>query len=106
MDQLATIITALLTVASPLAIAWVKSESWSKVARVGLPIIVSVVLAMVYLFVTGTITQGGDVITTILIVYGAQQLAYTTIMRWWSTILEQHGEAPAAADGPKHSTGD
>lgn len=77
---------------SPLAISRAKNDTWSKTVKVGLPILVATALALVYLFVTGSITQGGDVITTILTVYGAQQLAYTTIMRWWAGILEQRGQ--------------
>ncbi len=100
MDTLSTVILSLLTVASPLAISRAKNESWSKTAKVAVPILVSVILALGYLYITGSITQGSDVITTILIVYGAQQLAYTTIMRWYSTILEQRGQT--AEDGPDH----
>lgn len=101
MDQLSTVILALLTVASPLAISRAKNDSWTKTTKVAVPILVSAALAIVYLYLTGGITQGSDVITTILMVYGAQQLAYTTIMRWWATILEQRGQP--AEDGPKHS---
>ncbi|MEV8180345.1 hypothetical protein [Specibacter sp. NPDC078692] len=101
LDTLSTVILALLTVASPLAISRAKNESWTKSVKVGVPILVSTVLALAYLFLTGSITQGMDVITMILMVYGAQQLAYTTIMRWYSTILEQRGQ-PAADDGPDH----
>lgn len=100
MEQLDTIILALLTVVSPLAIALAKNDSWSKIAKVGAPILVSIILALAYLFATGSITRGADVITTILMVYGAQQLAYTTIMRWLATILEQRGQA--ADEGPDH----
>ena len=101
LDTLSTVILALLTVASPLAISRAKNESWTKTTKVAVPILVSAALAIAYLYLTGSITQGGDVITTILIVYGAQQLAYTTIMRWWATILEQRGQ-PATDDGPDH----
>lgn len=92
MDMLSTVILALLTVASPLAISRAKNESWSKTAKVAVPIIVATALALAYLILTGSITRGADVITTILMVYGAQQLAYTTIMRWWATILEERGQ--------------
>lgn len=101
MDTLSTVILALLTVASPLAISRAKNESWSTTVKVAVPIFVSAILALAYLYITGSITQGSDVITTILIVYGAQQLAYTTIMRWWATILEQRGQTTADT-GPDH----
>ena len=97
METLSTVILALLTVASPLAISRAKNESWTKTTKVAVPILVSATLAIAYLYLTGTITQGGDVITTILMVYGAQQLAYTTIMRWWTSILEQRGQSDEPA---------
>ncbi|WP_427017883.1 hypothetical protein ACQCSX_04510 [Pseudarthrobacter sp. P1] len=102
MDQLALVITALLTVASPLAIAWVKDPSWSKVAKVAVPVVVSVVIGLGYAISTGAFQTGADTLGVILGVYGAQQLAYTTIMRWWATVLEQRGQQPAADDEPEH----
>lgn len=100
MDTLSAVILALLTVVSPLAISRAKNESWSKTVKIGVPVLVATVLALIYLYITGSITQGMDVIATILMVYGAQQLAYTTIMRWWATILEQRGQP--ATEGPDH----
>lgn len=95
MDVLATVITAVLTVVSPLAIAWAKRESWTKLVKVAVPIVVSIAIAWGYLAYTGGIVHTDDMIKTILAVYGAQQLAYTTILRWWATILEQVGNKPA-----------
>lgn len=92
MDQLSAVITAVLAIVSPLAISRAKNDAWSTTVKVATPIVVSIVLALAYLFVTGSITQGTDVIPTILIVYGAQQMAYMTIMRWWATVLEQRGQ--------------
>ncbi|WP_315913567.1 hypothetical protein [Arthrobacter sp. lap29] len=102
METLSTVILALLTIASPLAISRAKNEAWTKTAKVAVPILVAATLAIAYLYITGSITQGGDVITTILMVYGAQQLAYTTIMRWWATILEQRGQLTDDDGGPDH----
>lgn len=101
MDSLATVITAVLAVVSPLAIAWAKRESWSKLAKVAAPIVVSVALGWGYLAYTGGIRSSEDIVAVILAVYGAQQLAYTTIMRWWATVLEQVGNKPTD-DGPDH----
>lgn len=91
---------AVLTVVSPLGIAWAKSESWSKVIKVAVPIIVSLVIATAYLWVSGQLYSPAGWAPTILAVYGAQQLAYTTILRWWASILEQAGQNPDA--GPAH----
>lgn len=101
MDVLATIVTALLTVISPLAIALAKRESWSTVVKVAVPIIVSVALGWGYLAYTGGFRDSADVVAVILAVYGAQQLAYTTIMRWWASVLEQVGQ-PKPVDPPEH----
>ncbi len=95
MDAFATVITAVLVIVSPLAIAWAKQESWTKLVKIAVPILVSVVLAVAFLITTGKLANPGDWVQTILTVYGAQQLAYTTIMRWWATILEQVGNKPA-----------
>lgn len=87
-ETLAVIVIGLLTVISPLAVAYVKRESWSTYFKIAVPIVVSIVLAIGYLALTGSLNQG-NLIETIMVVYGVQQLAYTTIMRWWATILEQ-----------------
>jgi asparagine N-glycosylation enzyme membrane subunit Stt3 len=97
MEALATVITAVLVVVSPLAIAWAKRESWTKLVKIAVPILVSVTLAVAYLVATGKLATPGDWVQTILTVYGAQQLAYTTIMRWWASILEQVGNRPSGA---------
>ena len=101
MDALATVLTAVLAVFSPLAIALAKRESWSTVVKVAAPVLVSVVLGWGYLAYTGGIRSSEDIVAVILAIYGAQQLAYTTIMRWWATVLEQVGNKPAG-DAPEH----
>lgn len=87
-ETLAVIVIGLLTVISPLAVAYAKRESWGTYFKIAVPIIVSIVLAIGYLALTGGLNSG-DLFGTIMVVYGVQQLAYTTIMRWWATILEQ-----------------
>lgn len=104
MDTLAVVITAVLTVVSPLAIALAKRDSWTRVASIAASIIVSVAIGWGYLAYTGGIRDSSDIVQTILAVYGAQQLAYTTILRWWATVLEKVGNQPATVpdDGPDH----
>ena len=99
METLVTLITAALTVVSPLAIAWAKQEHWTKLVKVALPILVSLIIAVAYLWATEKLASPGDWVQTILAVYGAQQLAYTTILRWWATILEQVGQRPPKPEG-------
>jgi len=92
MEPLVTLITAVLTVVSPLAIAYAKQESWTKIAKVAVPIIVSLLIAVWYLWASGKLYSPSDWAQTVLTVYGAQQLAYATILRWWATILEKAGQ--------------
>ena len=104
-ELLITVITAVLTIFSPLAIARAKNESWSKTVRVAVPIIVSLILATVYLVARGqlVLVTPDDWLQAILGVYGLQQLAYATILRWWASILEKVGNHPAEPeDVPAH----
>jgi threonine/homoserine/homoserine lactone efflux protein len=102
-ELLITVITAVLTIFSPLAIARAKNESWSKTVRVAVPIIVSLVLATIYLVARGqlALVTPDDWLQAILAVYGLQQLAYTTILRWWATVLERVGQT-SSDDAPEH----
>lgn len=102
-ELLITVITAALAIFSPLAIALAKRESWSKVVRVGVPIVVSIVLAAVYIILRGrlVLVTVEDYLNAFLAFYGLQQLAYATILRWWSSVLEKVGNSPAV-DGPEH----
>lgn len=102
-ELLITAVTAVLTIFSPLAIAWAKRESWSKLVRVAVPIFVSVLLATAYLVLRGRVVlvTPDDWLQAVLAIYGLQQLAYTTILRWWATVLEKVGQEPAN-DGPQH----
>lgn len=97
MDVLAVVITAVFTVVSPLAIAWKKNPHWSTALKTGLPILVSVVIAIGYLFMTGGFNTGFDIFTAILTVYGVQQLVYTTILKNMAEKLEwrDHEESEA-----------
>lgn len=96
-ELLITAVTAALAIFSPLAIAWAKRESWSRLVRVAVPIIVSVVLAAVYIVLRGrlVLVTIEDYLNAFLVFYGLQQLAYTTLLRWWASILEKVGNTPA-----------
>lgn len=94
---LITVVTAVLTVVSPLAIAWAKRDSWSKLLKVGVPILASVALAALYVTLRGqlVLVTVEDYLNAFLIIYGVQQLLYTTILRWWAGVLEKVGNGPA-----------
>jgi hypothetical protein len=94
---LITVVTAVLTVVSPLAIAWAKRDSWSKLLKVGVPIVVSVALAALYVTLRGqlVLVTVEDYLNAFLIIYGIQQLLYTTILRWWAGVLEKVGNETA-----------
>lgn len=100
MDILAGVIAACFAVVSPLAIAWKKSPHWSTALKTGVPILVSLVIAIGYLAYTGGIASGTDIFTTILTVYGIQQLVYTTILKNMAEKLEwkDHEESEAGAN--------
>lgn len=102
MNVLAVVIAALFTVVSPLAIAWKKNPHWSTALKTGIPIVVSVVIAIGYLSYVGGIASGTDIFTAILTVYGVQQLVYTTILKQLSEKLEWRGheESEEAVPAP------
>lgn len=97
MDVLAVVITAVFTVVSPLAIAWKKNPHWSTALKTGLPILVSVAIAIVYLLMSGGFEDGVDIFTAILTVYGVQQLVYTTILKNMAEKLEWRGHEESEA---------
>ena len=106
MDVLATVIAALFTIASPVVIAWKKSPNWSTALKTGVPIVVSIVIAIAYLAYTGGFNDSVDIFTTILTVYGIQQLVYATILKRITEKLEWSGHEESEAgvpQRPKHS---
>lgn len=103
MDSLAAVIAAVFAVASPLVIAWKKNPNWSTALKTGVPIVVSLVIAVGYLVYTGGFDNGVDIFTTILTVYGIQQLVYSTILKNITEKLEWAGtESEADETGPQH----
>ena len=100
MDVLAGVIAACFAVVSPLAIAWKKNPHWSTALKTGVPIVVSLAIAVAYLAYTGGFNSGVDIFTAILTVYGIQQLVYTTILKNMAEKLEwkDHEESEAGAD--------
>lgn len=99
-ELLITAITAVLAIFSPLAIALAKRESWSTLLRVGVPILVSIALAAMYIVLRGrlVLVTIEDYLNAFLVFYGLQQLAYSTILRWWAGILEKVGNTQPSED--------
>lgn len=97
MDTLAVVIAAFFTVVSPLAIAWKKDPHWSTALKTGVPIVVSIVIALGFLWYTGGIVSGADIFATILTIYGVQQLVYTTILKNMAEKLEWRGHEESEA---------
>lgn len=85
---------------SPVAIAVAKREYWSKVARVGVPILVGIALTAVYIVLRGrmVLVTIEDYLNAFLAFYGLQQLAHATILRWWASVLEKVGNQPDVED--------
>lgn len=105
MDSLAMVIAAFFTVVSPVAIAWKKNPHWSTAVKTGVPIVVSIAIAIGYLSYVGGIASGTDIITTILTVYGVQQLVYTTILKNITEKLEWRGHEESEAGVTTQDTG-
>jgi len=99
-DILILVITGFLAVFSPLAIAWAKKESWSQLAKTGIPIVVTLLIAALYVTLAGRqqLVTLEDYLQTALTVFGIQQIAYTTFLKWLATILEQVGNKDSNAD--------
>jgi len=104
MDDLTAVIAAIAAIISPVVIAWKKNPHWSTALKTGLPIVVSLLIAGVYLYFTGGFNSGVNILTTILTLYGLQQIVYSTILKELTTKLEWkgHEESEERDDGPKH----
>lgn len=75
-----TVITAAFTLAAPVVIQWRKTPNWSTLLKVGMPVLVSLIIAIAYLVASGGLA-GLSLLEAFLIVYGLQQLVYSTIVK-------------------------
>lgn len=105
-DTLILVLTGFLAIVSPLAIAWAKRESWSQIAKIGIPIIVTLLIAALYVILKGQtqLVTLEDYLQAALTVFGIQQIAYTTFLKWLATILEQVGNKDSNADPAQDDT--
>jgi hypothetical protein len=96
-EILITVIGAAFTIISPIVIQWRKQPEWSKLLRVGLPVLVSLAIAVAYLLLTGALA-GLTFLAAFLIVYGLQQLVYSTILKNLTGLLGNDGRHEATAE--------
>lgn len=95
MDQeiLLTAIAAFFAIVSPAVIQWRKTRHWGQTVKVALPIIVSLVIAVAYLVATAALV-GLNLLAAFLVVYGLQQLVYSTIIKHLQALRDDPAEEP------------
>lgn len=103
-ELLVTVLAALFTIASPVAIAFYKNDDWRTVTKIGVPILVSLAIAAGYCWAKGQLqlVTPEDWLNAFLAFYAIQQLAYTTVLRGISTWAEKAGVQAKSADAPEH----
>lgn len=79
-DLLLTVIAAAFAIVSPIVIQWRKTEDWSQTLKVALPVVISLVIAVVYLVLTSALA-GLNILAAFLMVYGLHQLVYGAIVK-------------------------
>lgn len=99
-DLLITAIAAVFAIVSPVAIQWRKNPDWNQTLRVALPVAVSVVISVVYLWTTDGFA-GLNFITAFLAVYGLQQIVYVTIVKHIQSLHEQVSLNGAELEDPQ-----
>jgi hypothetical protein len=82
------VLLALITVVSPIFTAVAVQSKWDTKTKNAVAFGVALVIAVVYLVLTGGITDWGDITTAVLSVYGLQQLVYMQLLREISKKVE------------------
>lgn len=93
-DILITAITAAFTIITPIVIQWRKQPEWSRLLKVGLPVLASLVIAVAYL-VASSALAGLNLLEAFLIVYGLQQLVYATVVKNITGLMSSDGRHEA-----------
>jgi UPF0716 family protein affecting phage T7 exclusion len=88
MEVLPEIILALVTVLSPLLTAVATRANWSSKTKNAVAAGVSIVIAVVYLVLTGGISDWSNIVLVIPAVYGVQQLVYNQFLKNLSKEIE------------------
>lgn len=99
-DLLITAIAAVFAIISPVVIQWRKNPDWNQTLRVALPVAVSVVISVVYLWSTGGFA-GLNFVAAFLAVYGLQQIVYVTIVKHIQSLHEQVSLDESELDDPQ-----
>lgn len=88
-----TALAAALSIISPVAIAFYKNDDWRKITKVSVPIVVTIAIAAAYLWAKGQtqLVTPEDWLNAFLTFYAIQQLAYTTVLRWFAEQVEKAG---------------
>ena len=92
-DVLAAILAASGAVVSPVVIQYVKTDSWGKAARTGIPVVVSLAIAGFWIWATGdwdnpSVGWAGKALQ----VFGIQQFTYNVLLKWWGAQVEAAGK--------------
>lgn len=98
------LLLAAVTVITPILAAIINQSKWDSKVKNGVAFGISAVLAFVYLFFTGQLTDLGDIPGTVLTVYGLQQLVYKLLLEKLSKEIEaatsvQPGQQVVVNDG-------
>lgn len=90
-EVLTTVITAVFAIVSPVVIQWRKQPGWPTLIKVGLPVLVSLLIAIGYLMASGALAEQ-QLLPAFLIVYGLQQLVYSVILKNITGLLGNEGK--------------
>lgn len=82
------LLLAAVTVITPILAALINQSKWDSKVKNGVAFGVATVLAVVYLLMTGQLTDLTDIPTTVLTVYGLQQIVYKTLLEKLSKEIE------------------
>lgn len=86
--ELPIVLTIVLTFISPFISAYVQNVTWSAQTKNLLALIVSLVIAVVYLIVSGTIGDWSQLAIVVPMVYTLQQLVYQFLVKNIATKFE------------------
>jgi hypothetical protein len=103
--ELPIVLTILLTVLSPYAAAVVNRVQWSSETKNLVALTLSIIIAVLYLLLTGGIADWSQLGIVIPAIYGLQQAAYNFILKNSATKLEAATTAGAVVVSPTPTPG-
>ena len=87
-DSLPLLITAVLTLVSPLLTAWFTKTAMSSKTKNLVAVVMSFIIAGVYVFLEGGFNTADDLLVPLGVVYGLQQLIYNQFLKKLATEVE------------------